>query len=63
MICVQCGNYFKRDKFNNSNTCEDCLDVFVEDDPDAELEIKTLLNPNGKVRASIFDDQDEGFGL
>lgn len=63
MICVVCGDYFKQDRFNSSNTCMNCLDTIIEDDPDAELEIKSLLNPNGRVRASIFDSEDEGFGL
>jgi len=63
MICVACGDYFKQDAYNKTNMCCNCLDTIVEDDPDAELEIRTLLNPNGRVRASIFDDEDEGYGL
>lgn len=62
MKCVTCGQHFFKSQYDNGKQCFDCQDVILEDD-DVNLEVNTLLNPSGKVRACIQDDNDEGFGF
>ena len=57
MICVHCGTYFKKTKWNNSDSCEDCLDTGAtpEYDSEIELEVEHLKNPTGKTQPVFYD--------
>ena len=57
--CVSCGNHYRQTKFNNTNKCEDCLDVDSVYDADYDLEVETLVNPSGKTKPVFYDDTDD----
>lgn len=69
MICYSCGAYFKpnKDVYPKRNCCDACTDAevhFPEIEEDAEVEVRLLRNPSGRVRAMIYDDRtDEDFSI
>lgn len=69
MICLSCGEYFKKNKFANptsKNTlCEDCdgsNNLNDEIDEELSIDIQRMVNPSGRVKPIIYDDTD-GDGL
>lgn len=60
MQCISCGNYFRRDYWNNSDECEDCIDTLATTkynyvDSTDEVEIETLVNPSGRTAPRFYD--------
>ena len=63
MICMSCGQHFFKSQFDDGKNCFNCMDVILEDE-DFDLEVNTLLNPSGKVKARITEDyEDDSFGF
>ena len=57
MKCVICGMPFKRHEMNNTNECDDCLDVILpEIDAETEIDVNRLINPYGRAAAKIYDE-------
>lgn len=58
--CVTCGAYYKRNQYNSTDHCENCLydggaadgDIMEEDEVDFDL----ILNPTGKTPARFSDE-------
>lgn len=61
MKCVICGNYFKQTAFNQTNECDECVDIVLpEIDAETEVDVELMLNPSGKTRAVFYEDRDAG---
>ena len=58
--CVICGNYFKHTPFNQTNECDDCIDIVLpEIDAETEVDLELMRNPTGKTPAVFYEDRDE----
>lgn len=57
MICVHCGTYFDKSKWNKSDSCENCLDQNQTTGYDSEIEVELehLKNPSGKTPAVFYE--------
>ena len=50
-ICRSCQSYYKKNQWNQSDECNDCVytaDVPLFDEEDS-LEVEHLLNPSGRT--------------
>ncbi len=62
--CVTCGSHYFKSPYNESLQCDNCTDVLDDsdmlylDDPDAAIEIDHVVNPSGRVKAHIYDEND-----
>ena len=61
MKCITCGEHFFKSEYDNGKQCFNCQDVIL--DEDEGIEVNILLNPSGKVKACIEDDNDDSFGF
>lgn len=61
MKCITCGEHFFKSEYDNGKQCFNCQDVIL--DEDEGIEVNILLNPSGKVKAYIEDDNDDSFGF
>ena len=56
--CVECKNYYRRNRDNPTDCCEKCLDEMYDGtfDSESDVDINQLLNPTGKTPARFSDD-------
>jgi len=62
MICISCGAYFKQNRFNETLTCEMCLDGLNEPvlyESVYEADVQTITNPSGKTKPVFLDEVQE----
>lgn len=59
MKCVICNNYFKQTPFNQTNECDECVDIVLpEIDAETELDFELMKNPSGRTPAVFYEDRD-----
>lgn len=59
MKCVICGTYYKKNIFNSSSNCEDCVDSIDKDLSFDDIDlINSVTNPSGKTLAVFSDEFD-----
>jgi hypothetical protein len=72
MKCISCGQHFFKSAYSDNKHCFFCESVILDAEDDIDLEVQALINPSGKVKAKIEEDDysydysdndDEGFGL
>lgn len=55
--CINCKGYFRRSKYNQTDSCDDCLDdLEAWPDVEDEMDIYSVVNPTGKTPARIPED-------
>lgn len=60
MRCTNCGEYFKRSRWNKTDFCQPCYDE-VEDhkpidiDEESMVDLELLKNPSCKTQAVFYD--------
>ncbi len=62
MLCTSCGIYFRLSRFNQSPTCEMCLDDVKDCVPyesDYEADVQAITNPTGKTKPVFLDEGTE----
>ena len=68
--CVTCGSYYRKSVYNNSDECNDCLDIAIdildnEDqmtyDESTDPDVFSVVNPSGKTRAVFYDHDVDSF--
>jgi hypothetical protein len=59
-ICISCGTYYRLSPYNSSNECDGCYELAPSVTYDAEYnaDVEQIVNPSGKTRAYIYDDND-----
>jgi hypothetical protein len=60
MLCTECGKYYKKSVYNNTNTCEDCVDCEADIYPskeDVESDVGEVLYKDGSytVKPVFYD--------
>jgi hypothetical protein len=59
-ICISCGTYYRLSPYNSSNECDGCYELAPSGayDPDYNVDVDQIINPSGKTKAYIYDDND-----
>ncbi len=56
MQCKSCGEYFRRNQWNQGDECENCVDTKeIPMDTEDQVEVDLLMNPTGVTRAVFYD--------
>lgn len=58
MKCTSCNAYYRRNEWNTTDYCEQCIDsdeTLMYNALDEDQEIEILLNPTGKVQPKFYD--------
>lgn len=57
--CKTCGEYYRTNQFNKTEECEYCVDqigTYTDFDDEDMLEVQSIMNPSGKIKARFLDE-------
>lgn len=58
--CLTCGTRYWLSPYNNTNKCDECMDVLdTPYDSDYNADVELLMNPSGKTPVHRYDEVDE----
>ncbi len=59
-ICITCGAYYRLSPYNSSSECDSCYEISpsVAYDDVYSADVEQIVNPTGKTKAYIYDDND-----